>query len=453
MSEMETGQTVRGWWPRIHPLAGILLLSLLGACSNDSESESNPGDTSLPALRIASVDASEGDSGSASMVFTVSLSPASANIVSVDYATADGSATAGEDYQPRSGRLQFAAGETSADITIEIEGDTDVEANETLRVILSSPENARLLTATATGSILNDDFTSGMPGIDSRPDNQTCIAPARPNTDASVAIVDPFPALPGIAQPTKMLLEPVADPRWFVLRKTGQLVTFDPDDATAVTTYLDLSAVVRTRSEGGLLGMAFHPDYPNTAEIFLSYTIDHSGPAMRSVISRFILDDVGDPGAGTVEQVILQVDQDFDNHNGGDIAFGADGYLYIGLGDGGSGGDPNNRAQDTRYLLGSMLRIDVTGPSVSFPLNPYDIPGDNPFAANDRCGPGFNADSCPEIYAWGLRNPWRWSFDAATGRLWLADVGQGAWEEVDLIERGGNYGWRCLLYTSDAADE
>jgi uncharacterized repeat protein (TIGR03806 family) len=249
--------------------------------------------------------------------------------------------------------------------------------------------------------------------------------------------------LPNIAQPTKMLLEPVADPRWFVLRKSGQLVTFDAANATAVSTYIDLSSVVRTVSEGGLLGMAFHPDYPNTAEIFLSYTIDHSGPAMRSVISRFILDDVTSPGGGTVEQVILELDQEANNHNGGDIAFGPDGFLYIGFGDGGGSGDSNDRAQDTTRLLGAMLRIDVLGPGVSHPGNPYGIPANNPFAGNADCGAGANAADCPEIYAWGLRNPWRWSFDPDTGALWLGDVGQGDWEEVDVIELGGNYGWRC----------
>jgi uncharacterized repeat protein (TIGR03806 family) len=280
---------------------------------------------------------------------------------------------------------------------------------------------------------------SGPSGLAARPDNQTCVAPARPVAGAVVTVTSPFPNL-SFSQPTKILLEPVASPRWFVLQKTGQVVTFDPASPNATVPYLDLSAVVRTSSEGGLLGMAFHPDYPAAPEIFLSYTINHSGPAMRSVISRFTLDDVTSPGAGTAEEVILTVDQDFDNHNGGDIAFGADGYLYIGFGDGGSGGDPNNRAQDTSALLGSMLRIDVTGPAAA----PYAIPTDNPFFGNALCGPtSSNAADCPEIFAWGLRNPWRWSFDAATGELWLGDVGQGAWEEVDLIEAGGNYGWRC----------
>ncbi len=301
---------------------------------------------------------------------------------------------------------------------------------------------ALLFLLSACGSSGGDGDTESA-GLDARPDNVSCLAPARSISDASVSVIDAFPSLPVISQPTKMLLEPVIDPRWFVLRKTGQLVVFDPDDATALSTYIDLSGVVRTRSEGGLLGMAFHPDYPATPEIFLSYTIDHSGPPMRSVISRFILDDVSNPGPGTVEQVILQIDQDFDNHNGGDIAFGADGLLYIGLGDGGSGGDPNNRAQDLRHLLGAMLRIDVDGPGVDYPATPYVIPADNPFAGNARCGPGLNADACPEIYAWGLRNPWRWSFDPPTGQLWLADVGQGSWEEINIVERGGNYGWRC----------
>lgn len=415
---------------------------LLSACDRSGSSEQDAVALMMPSISINNVSISEGDTGTVTMVFTASLSGSSASIVSVDYATSDGSATAGIDYQSTNGSLQFAVGTLEQTVSVIIEGDTDIEADETLVVTLSAPVNATIFQASATGIITTDDFSS-LPGLDNRPDNQTCIAPARPNEDSSVAVMDPFPGLPNISQPTKMLLEPTVDPRWFVLRKSGQLVTFDPDNATAISTYIDLSGIVRTSSEGGLLGMAFHPDYPDTPEIFLSYTIDHSGPAMRSVISRFILDNVTNPGAGTVEQVILRVDQDFDNHNGGDIAFGPDGYLYIGFGDGGSGGDPNNRAQDTTRLLGSMLRIDVLGPGVSYPVNPYDIPGDNPFAGNSNCGPGANTNACPEIYAWGLRNPWRWSFDSATGDLWLADVGQGAYEEVDVIERGGNYGWRC----------
>ncbi len=278
-------------------------------------------------------------------------------------------------------------------------------------------------------------------GLDARPNNATCVAPARAPAGAAIDVTDAFPGLPGIAQPVKVLMEPVADPRWFVLRKSGQLVVFDPDAATSWSTYVDLSGVVRTNSEGGLLGMAFHPDYPVVAEIFLYYTVNGSSTEMRSVISRLILDDIvspSAPGAGTVEEVILQVDQFASNHNGGDIAFGADRLLYIGFGDGGGGGDPQETGQNTTRLLGAFLRLDVIGTGAG-----YNIPMDNRFAANPKCGPGTNSASCPEIYAWGFRNPWRWSFDPPTGDLWAGDVGQGAWEEIDQVEPDGNYGWDC----------
>lgn len=276
-------------------------------------------------------------------------------------------------------------------------------------------------------------------GLDARLDNASCVAPARASV-GTIGVADAFPNLPRISSPTKALVEPVADPRWFVLRKPGRLLVFDPENATSVATFLDLSGVILSDSEGGLLGMAFHPDYPGVPEIFLYYTIDGPGSVpMRSRISRFVLDDIASPGAGTVEEVIIEIDQFASNHNGGDIAFGADRLLYIGLGDGGGANDPNETGQDTTNLLGSMLRIDVIGTGAG-----YNIPDSNPFAAQPRCGPGrANGNDCPEIYAWGLRNPWRWSFDPPTGNLWLGDVGQGSWEEVDLIERGGNYGWDC----------
>jgi uncharacterized repeat protein (TIGR03806 family) len=270
-------------------------------------------------------------------------------------------------------------------------------------------------------------------GLDARPDNQTCVAPSRVG-GGGVSVAEAFPNLPDVASPIKAVVEPVADPRWFVLERSGRVFAFDPDNATSLTEYLDLRPI-STAGEGGLLGIAFHPNYPATPELFLSYTL---GSPFRSVISRFVLDDVTTPGAGTVEQVIMTVDQDFNNHNGGDIAFGNDGYLYIGLGDGGSGGDPLERAQNTRWLLGSMLRVDVNGTGAD-----YDIPGDNPFFGNAKCGPAANADVCPEIYAWGFRNPWRFTFDRPTGDLWVGDVGQNQWEEVDLVVSGGNYGWDC----------
>ena len=279
-----------------------------------------------------------------------------------------------------------------------------------------------------------------MVGLDARPDNMTCVAPARA-TLGSIDVMNAFPNLPGLSAPTKVLVEPAANPRWFVLEKNGRVVTFDPDNAVGLTPFLDLTGTASTSAnEGGLLGMTFHPDYPAVPEVFLSYTIEGSGgPRLHSIVTRFILDDVNSPGAGTVEQQIIAVDQFASNHNGGDIAFGPDRLLYFGLGDGGGGGDPNETAQDTTNLLGSMLRIDVIGTG-----SDYAIPADNRFFGNTKCGPTeSNADDCPEIYAWGLRNPWRWSFDEPTGDLWAADVGQNAWEEVNLILADRNYGWDC----------
>ena len=421
------------------------LTMLLAGCGGGSSAPASPPPPPPPpatAVSIMNASIAEGDAGDVVMNFTVSLSATSTGTVTVNYTTVDGSAIAPADYDMASGLLSFASGTTTQNVPITVHGDATPEGDQSFTIRLSTPGNATLGTATATGTIIDDDGAV-ISGLDARPDNQTCLAPARPTADASVSVIDPFPNLPDIAQPTKMILEPVANPRWFVLQKSGELVTFDPDDATSVSPFIDLSGVVRTEIESGLIGLAFHPDYPNTPEIFLFYSEQYTGPSNRSIMSRFILDDVANPGAGTEEQVILIIDQDADSHKGGDIAFGADGFLYIGLGDSGGAGDPRNRAQDTTRLLGSMLRIDVTGPGVSFPGNPYNIPADNPFVGNAKCGPAANVDDCPEIYAWGFRNPWRWSFDPPTGDLWLGDVGQGTWEEVDVVELGGNYGWRC----------
>lgn len=280
---------------------------------------------------------------------------------------------------------------------------------------------------------------SGPFGLETRPGNSSCIAGARPGGNATVTTVDAFPTAPDFDQPTKMLQAPGDGSRWFVLEKTGRVRVFNVANPAAASTWLDFSSQVDAGSEGGLLGMAFHPNYPATREVFVSYTTTLAGQ-FKSHVSRVRLDDVSAPSAIT-EEVLLVVDQPFKNHNGGDIAFGPDGYLYFGLGDGGSADDPYDNSQNPTRLLGSMLRIAVIG--VGFPTPGYNIPADNPYAGNPKCGPADNAAACPEIYALGLRNPWRWSFDKATGDLWAGDVGQGSREEVDLIERGGNYGWNC----------
>ena len=176
--------------------------------------------------------------------------------------------------------------------------------------------------------------------------------------------------------------------------------------------FVDISGRVSSGGETGLLGMAFHPNFAANRQVYLSYT--RGGP-LTSVISRFTLDAVtGNLDAGS-EFEILTVPQEFSNHNGGNIMFGPDGFLYIGFGDGGGGGDPSERAQDTNYILGSMVRLDINSAS------PYAIPATNPFASNTNCVDGSGMMSCPEIYAWGLRNPWRFSFDSQTGELWVGE--------------------------------
>ena len=429
-------------------------LTISGCTGGGSDTQSTPA-PELPTISIADATVIEGDSGVAALEFTVTLSRASTADVVVTYSTSDATAAAGSDYTSATDQLTIASGTTSGTIRIDVIGDAISEPDETLTVSLSSPTGALIADGAAIGTIENDDAVA-LFGLDDRPDNQTCVAPQRPEAITDVSFEDAFPGLSNLPAPIKLVFEPAADPRWFIVQRGGQIVTLDPEDPTSVSLFIDISSGVVTSGEGGLLSMDFHPDYPNTPEIFLSYTRAGTTTSMRSVITRVILDDIvapGPVGAGSIEQEIISVDQFASNHNGGDIAFGPDGYLYFGLGDGGGGGDPQETGQDTTNLLGSFLRLDVTGPSVSFPANPYAIPTGvegNPFADQPKCGPGLiNPNDCPEIYAWGLRNPFRWSFDPVTGELWAGDVGQGSREEVDIIERGNNYGWDCREGFSD----
>jgi glucose/arabinose dehydrogenase len=182
-----------------------------------------------------------------------------------------------------------------------------------------------------------------------------------------------------------------------------------------------------------LLGFAFHPDFPATPEAFVSYT--RTGAPLVSYVSRFFSTDAGLTLSAGSEEVILTVLQEAANHNGGDLHFGPDGNLYLGLGDSGGVGDPRDYAQNTSTLHGSIVRLNIDG------ATPYDIPAGNPFSTSAQCTQGFGSAPCPEIFAWGLRNPWRFSFDTSTGKLWAGDVGQGSWEEIDVIAVGENYGW------------
>ncbi len=289
-----------------------------------------------------------------------------------------------------------------------------------------------------------------MPGLDARAANTTCVAANRPAPAGPSYSLEPvYTSLTAFSFPLAMLQAPGDMSWWYVVERGGVVKRFaNTATVSSTSTFIDISDRVDTTFEGGLLGMAFHPDYPNTPYVYLSYTASSGSAALESRVSRFVLQANGTPDANS-EQVILRINQPFANHNGGNIAFGPDGFLYFGLGDGGGGGDPYGNGQNTRTWLGSMLRVDVNvTPADENAGNFYRIPNDpqtgNPFAGNPKCVNGTGSQNCPEIFAWGLRNPWRWSFDRATGDLWLADVGQNAWEEVDIVERGGNYGWsRC----------
>jgi uncharacterized repeat protein (TIGR03806 family) len=222
--------------------------------------------------------------------------------------------------------------------------------------------------------------------------------------------------------------------RVFGVSQLGRI--FVADDVTpggAWRPWLDLTTGKGLESGGekGLLGLAFAPDFAASGRFYVNYTRRQNGQ-LQSVISRFLVSPplTGSPSPGS-EQILLTVNQPYDNHNGGQLAFGPDGFLYIGLGDGGSGGDPQGNGQKLGTLLGKILRLDVGTPDAS-----YRVPADNPFVGQTgRRG---------EIWAYGLRNPWRFSFDPRDGALWAADVGQNAVEEVDLIERGKNYGWNIM---------
>jgi glucose/arabinose dehydrogenase len=224
------------------------------------------------------------------------------------------------------------------------------------------------------------------------------------------------------------------DARLFVVEQDGLIKIINADGTIETTPFLDIDGRVRSiGNEQGLLGLAFHPDYINNGYFFLNY-INNSG---NTVIARFSRNATNTSLADSnSELIILTYSQPFSNHNGGELAFGSDGYLYISSGDGGSGNDPQNNSQNLGRMLGKLLRIDVNNSTVAAP---YAIPTDNPFVgipnAND------------EIWAYGLRNPWKFSFDRSTNDLWIADVGQSAREEIDFTlstDTGGlNYGWRC----------
>ncbi len=229
----------------------------------------------------------------------------------------------------------------------------------------------------------------------------------------------------GFASPVE--ITHCGDNRLFIVEQDGLIKILNSNGSTNATPFLNITTLTNGGGEQGLLGLAFHPNYATNGYFYINYT-NTSG---NTVIARYSV-NAGNPNiANPSGTILLTIAQPFSNHNGGTLKFGPDGYLYIGMGDGGSANDPGNRAQNINELLGKMLRIDVNSGS------PYGIPPNNPYVG---------VTGADEIWAIGLRNPWKFSFDRQNGDLWIADVGQGTYEEIDhatATESGLNYGWRC----------
>lgn len=237
------------------------------------------------------------------------------------------------------------------------------------------------------------------------------------------------PVFEGLSSPLLLTHAGDGSRRVFVVEQTGRILVGRVADS--LSEFLDVSGLVVSGGEQGLLGLAFHPNYTDNRRFFINYT----NTAGDTIVAEYRASSPTRGDAGSA-RVLLEIDQPYANHNGGHLAFGPDGYLYIGTGDGGSGGDPEERAQDVDSLLGKLLRIDVDSRSNG---RPYGIPDGNPFAGSGR--------GRAEIWAYGLRNPWRFSFDPATDDLWIGDVGQDRLDEIDRApsdEGGLNYGWDVM---------
>lgn len=236
----------------------------------------------------------------------------------------------------------------------------------------------------------------------------------------------------GFSKPVS--IKNAGDNRLFIVEQSGYIQILNEDGTKNMAPFLDIDNLVVDISAGderGLLGLAFHPNYSSNGYFYVNY-VNNSG---NTVVSRFTVSanpDIANPGS---ELILLTISQPFPNHNGGDLSFGSDGYLYISSGDGGSGGDPLDNSQNLSNLLGKLLRIDVDYTSGG---NNYAIPADNPFVSDGT--------AAHEIWAYGLRNPWKFSFDQLNGNLWIGDVGQAIIEEINMISStnsGVNFGWRC----------
>lgn len=240
---------------------------------------------------------------------------------------------------------------------------------------------------------------------------------------------------PGVTlrRPVQVVFEPGDSTRMYVLEQPGRILILNPDDRDAKEgkVFLDIHAQVNSKgNEEGLLSLAFHPDFAKNGRFFLFYTAMDAEKKRHDVLSAWKVDPetrMGDPKS---EEILLSIDDPYSNHNGGTALFGKDGMLYLSIGDGGAANDPQHNGQELGSLLAKVLRIDVNRADAG---KPYGIPSDNPFVGKEGAR--------PEVWASGLRNVWRMSFDRKTGELYAGDVGQNQYEEVDIVTKGGNYGW------------
>lgn len=281
-----------------------------------------------------------------------------------------------------------------------------------------------------TGPVLWGTNASGIGRVTKKAASRKASKIGQSSNVAPAGSLQLMPFLTGLSNPLLVTNAHDGSNRLFIVQQTGQILVLQPGSTTP-TVFLDISSRIRFGGEQGLIGVTFHPRYWQNGRFYVHYSRSSDGDG---TISEFRV-SVGNPNVAdpNSEKILLTVDQPFSNHNGGMIEFGPDGFLYIAKGDGGSANDPGNRAQNLGVMNGKILRIDVDHTAAG---KNYAIPADNPFVST--------SGAVPEIYAYGLRNPFRFSFDRGTGKLYAGDVGQDAWEEADIITSGGNYGWRIF---------
>ena len=393
-------------WNRVELKVFVFpIILLLVACGGSSSSESEQ-DTTPDAFAFAPVETAALSSLIESEAVVVSGITAATNI----------SIENGE-YQVGSAAYTATSGQ--------------VTNGQLVRVRVTAADNVgETVTARLTIGGVGADFsvtTVESSAILERVVNASCLAPEQVfSGDPELRLEAVFNNLPALSRLVGLYQAPGGSGRWYAMQQSGEIYWFNNDDsASQLNEFIDLNSLVRHDGERGLLGLAFHPDFETNGQFFVSYT-DNSGD---SVVSRFISDG-NLPLDLSSESVVLTLSQPAGNHNGGHIAFGPDGYLYIGFGDGGGANDQYGNGQNTNSLHGTLLRIDINQDTG------YSIPQDNPFIENTNVR--------DEIYAYGLRNPWRFSFDTQTGELWLGDVGQNQYEEINIVSAGDNLGWPIM---------